>query len=181
MAIIEDGTGTGKKAKVNDENELVTRSIVESEIEHASINGNAWAWDSLELNIDATDTMLFVQSTSDTPLILDRAVINGSNVVCEWTIHLGTDTTTPAGGTVVAAVNINTGFLGDTAESVARSDETAVADGSVIGRAKTPIDNSIIYPLTGIILRKNHYIQFNQETASDSGSVILYGHYENPD
>jgi hypothetical protein len=180
MSVLEDGKGRGYKAEVNSQQELVTRSIGETELEHASYLGNAWAWDSLEVDIDATDTMLFVKNTSDTPLVLDRAVISGSNVICEWTIHIGSDTTTPAGGTEVVAVNINTGNLGDTALSVARSDETSVADGSIIGRAKTPVDNSIEYNLDGIIIQKNHYIQFNQETESDSGSVVLYGHNSIP-
>ena len=180
MTQIKDGKGRGFLAEVNLEQQLVTRSIVEEELEHASIEGNAWSWDSLEIDIDATDTMLFVKNTSDTPLILDRAIISGSNAICEWTLHVGTDTTTPAGGSVVTAVNMNTANLSDTAEAVARSDETAVADGSIVGRIKTPIDNSVEYNLTGFILRKNHYIQFNQETESDSGSIVLYGHYENP-
>ena len=32
--------------------------------------------------------------------------------------------------------------------------------------------------LSGIIINKNHYIQINQVTESTSGSVVVFGHYE---
>ena len=72
---------TLKGAKVNAERELEVRAIVESELEHSSISGLAYSWDSTELDIDAGDTMLFVKNLSDTPLILDSVMINGSNVI----------------------------------------------------------------------------------------------------
>ena len=179
MAIIEDGKGSGRKAHVNDENELVTRSITEKELEHASSLGAAYTWDSTEKDIDAGDTMLFVQNLSSTPLILDEVVINGSNVICTWTIHIGSDGTTPT-GTVVTGINSNRRFQSDAADATAFSDETAVSDGDIIGRVKTPIDNTICVDLTGIILDRNHYIQITQVTESTRGSAILTGHFTNP-
>ena len=181
MALIEDGKGRGYKAEVNEEQELVVRAITEEEIEHASaLLGSAFSWDSTEKDIGTGDTMLFVKNTGDVPLILDRATINGSNVVCTWTILIGSATTTPAGGTVVAGVNLNQTFSAKGADAVARSDETAVADGSIIDRVKTPIGNSVQHDLHGIILGKGHYVQFNQITESTSGSVVLFGHFELP-
>lgn len=181
MSLIEDGKGRAYKAEVNAEQELVVRAITEEEIEHASaILGSAYSWDSTELDINATDTMLFVKNTGDVPLVLDRATINGSNAICFWTILIGSATTTPAGGAVVTGVNLNQTFSAQAADAVARSDETAVADGSIIDRVKTPIDNTIQHDLHGVILGKGHYVQFNQITESDSGSVVLFGHFELP-
>lgn len=177
--VIEDGKGSGRKAQVNDENELVTRSITESELEHASSLGRAYAWDSTEKDIDAGDTMLFVQNTSDTPLILDEATINGSNVACIWTIHTGADITTPS-GTSIAGVNMNPKFRSAPADAVAFSDETAVADGDIVSRIKTAVAGTTVSNLNGFILERNHYIQFVQVTESTSGSVILAAHYANP-
>jgi len=170
---------TLKGAKVNAERELEVRAIVESELEHSSISGLAYSWDSTELDIDAGDTMLFVKNLSDTPLILDSVMINGSNVICTWEIGIGTDTTTPS-GTTVTGVNQNTNFQSLFAEAEAYSDETAVADASVIARVKTAISGHYSHSLDGVILIKNQYIQINQETESTSGSVILRGHYANP-
>ena len=48
-----------------------------------------------------------------------------------------------------------------------------------ITRLFTPSE-TIFVPLDGVILGKDHYIQVNQETESDSGSVILVAHFENP-
>ena len=177
--IIEDGRGSGKKAEVNDENELVTRSIVEQEIEHASSLGKAFTWDSTERDIDAGDTMLFVQNLSDTPLILDASIFNGSNVVCTWTVHIGSESTTPT-GTLITGINSNRKFRSESADAIAYSDETAVSNGDIVGRVKTPIDNTVPLDLTGIILGRNHYVQFTQVTESTSGSVTLRAHFANP-
>ena len=181
MALIEDGKGRGYKAEVNEEQELVVRAITEEEIVHTSgTDGFAYSWDSTEKDIDTGDTMLFVKNTGDVPLILDRVTFNGSNVICTWTILIGSATTTPAGGAAVEGVNLNQTFSAQAADAVARSDETAVADGSIVDRVKTPVNNSIQQDLHGIILGKGHYVQFNQITESTSGSVVLFGHFELP-
>ena len=177
--VIEDGKGKGNKAEVNEAQELVVRSIVETELEHASISGKAYSWDSLELDIDAGDTMLFVKNLGSTPLILDTASFNGSNVICTWTLLIGSLTTTPA-GTAVTGVNLNEVFSSTLADATAFSDETALADGDIIGRVKTAVSGHHIHPLNGVILGINHYIQINQITESTSGSVLLIGHFENP-
>lgn len=179
MVRISDGKGKNGDAEVNAEQELVVRAIIETELEHASIHGTAYSWDSLELNIDTGDTMLFVKNLSSTPLILDRIMFNGSNVICTWTILTGQATTTPI-GSAVEGVNQNTGFAGDLADVTSLSDETAVADGKIIGRVKTAVSSHHIHGMNGVILRRNHYVQINQITESTSGSVILIGHFENP-
>jgi len=182
MAGIDDGKGRGFKAEVNAEQELVVRAITEEEVEHASGIGDAFSWDSTELAIDSTDTMLFVRNDGSIPLICDRATIVGSNVICEWTVHIGALTTTPTatGSTTVVGVNLNETFSAKAADTTAFADEASVADGAIVDRIKTPIDNSIQHDLHGIILGKGHYIQFNQETASDSGSVVMVGHFGIP-
>jgi hypothetical protein len=181
MTLLDDGKGRGYKAEVNAEQELVVRAITEEEIEHASATlGSAYSWDSTELDIDTGDTMLFVKNTGDVPLVLDRATINGSNVICTWTFLIGSASTTPAGGAVVTGVNLNQGFSSQLADAVSRSDETAVADGSIFDRVKTPVSNTIEVNLHGVILGRGHYIQINQITESTSGSVIIFGHFELP-
>jgi len=175
---IADGR-SGKTAEVNDQNQLVTRAIAEPELEHASAEGNAWTWDSTELDLVAGETFLFVKNTDTRVLVLDRLVVNGSNVICTWDINLGNATDTPA-GTTVPGVNTNTVFLSKTANVIAMSDETAVADGSTIDRIKTAVSGHHVHDLTGVILGEGTYIQINQETESTSGSVILHAHFEIP-
>lgn len=181
MTQLEDGKGRGLKAEVNEEQQLVVRAITEEEIEHASaMLGSAYSWDSTERDIDTGDTMLFVKNTGDVPLVLDRATINGSNVICTWTLLLGSAITVPAGGTEITGVNLNRSFASQLADAVARSDETAVADGDIFDRVKTPVSNTIEVNLHGVILGRGHYIQINQITESTSGSAILFGHFELP-
>jgi hypothetical protein len=177
--LIDDGKGRGFKAEVNAENELVVRSISEPELEHASNMGEAYSWDSQELDIVAGETMLYVRNDGDTPLILDRLDFNGSDVICTWEIGIGSLTTVPA-GTIVVGVNMNQVFSTKAAEATAFSDETAVDDAAVLFRVKTAISGHHQHDMTGVILGKNHYVQINQETESNSGSVILIGHFENP-
>lgn len=176
--IIRD-PNTGEGANVNNDGQLVVRAIQQSELEHSSIGGKGYSWDSTELDIDAGDTMLFVKNLGDTPLILDRLSMNGSNVVCTWTILLGSLTTTPA-GTLVTPANINNRFSGSVPDAIAYSDETAVADGVIVDRIKTAVETHHDHNLEGIILEKNQYIQVNQVTESTSGSVVVYGHFEVP-
>lgn len=171
---------TGQGLSVNEQGQGIVRAITESEIEHASNAGRAYSWDSLDLDIDVGDTLLFVKNTGDTPLILDRLVINGSNVLQIYEINIGSETTTPA-GTTVLGVNLNRSFSSSLAEATAFSDETAVPDGDIVDRIKIAIDGHHIHILTGVILGKNHYIQINQEVEATSGSVILHGHFENPE
>jgi len=179
MPKIDDGKGRGFQAEVNDEQELVVRSIVESEIEHASAEGNAFTWNSNILDIDAGDTMLFVKNEGDIPLVLDRLIINGTNVICTWDLNIGSLTTPPT-GTVVPSVNLNRSFASKVAPATAVSDELDIADGDTFDSVKTLTDVHHIHPLNGVILGRNQYIQINQETEATSGSLVLYGHFEVP-
>lgn len=176
---IKDGTGKGFEAQVNDENQLQTHSVTELEIVHASLDGNAFVWTSGTQDIDATDTMLFIKNTGDVPLNLSVLNVIGSNVACTWTIHIGSDTTTPAGGSVITPVNLNRIFASDTADAVARTDETAVADGDILTTFHTAATvQARPVSLVGIVLGKGHYIQINQETESTSGTVTIVGYFE---
>jgi hypothetical protein len=159
--IIQGGT-SGKFADVNDENELVVRAINESELEHSSAkNGKGFSWVSTDTDINAGDTRLFIKNNSSTTLILDRGIFLPANVDCDWSIRLGKATTAVA-------------------DSIAYDDETAVADGTPIDWAHSETAGTIQKSLDGIVLRKGHYIQVNQETESTSGRVVIIGHFENP-
>ena len=177
--MIKRDARTQRSQDITDDGHGIVLAITEDVILHASASGKAYAWDSTELDIDAGDTMLFVQNTGDTLLVIDSLILNGSNVICTWTVLLGTTTTT-ATGTVVTGVNLNTTFESIIADATAFSDETAVADGKIFDRIKTAVSGHHVHPLSGVILGKNHYIQVNQITESTSGSAVLHGHYENP-
>lgn len=163
---------------VTDEGQMIVRAITESELEHASVQGNAYCWFAPTANIDVDDTLLFIKNLGDTPLIMDRMNLLGANVAGTVTIHLGKDTTTPT-AINVTGTNLNPGFSNN-ADVHATADEDLVADGTTVEIIHVPVTVMLIWPLTGIILPKGTYIQINQDTESTAGGVAVYGHFENP-
>jgi hypothetical protein len=168
--------GTETQIKATQDGELEVRAIVETELEHASANGRAYSWRSSNSDIDAGDTRLFVQNTSDKFLIFSYVVGNPANVVCDYDIAIGSATTTPT-GTPVVATNLN-GTIAVSEGYVAYDDETAVATGDARKTITVPTTHSIESPMDGFILGKNQYLQVTQITESTSGRITLFGHYE---
>jgi len=168
--------GTETQIKATQDGELEVRAIVETELEHASANGRAYAWRSENSDIDAGDTRLFIKNTSDKFLIMSYAIFTPANVVCTYDIGIGSATTTPT-GTAVVATNIN-GIVSVSEAYEAYDDETAVADATPISSVTTPTTGSYRVELDGFILGKNQYLQINQETESTSGRVTVFGHFE---
>jgi hypothetical protein len=168
--------GTETQIKATQDGELEVRSIVETELEHASANGRAYAWRSANTDIDAGDTRLFIKNTSDKFLILSYAVFEPANVVCSYDIGIGAETTTPT-GTLITGTVIN-GTVIANESNIAYDDETAVADATPIVSYTVNTTESLRAELDGFILGKNQYIQINQETESTSGRVTVFGHFE---
>ena len=179
---VDDGKGRGFKMEVNKEQQGVVRAIIEEELEHASINGDAYAWTTGAVNVDVNDTFIFLKNTGSTPLILDRLIISGdtSATATRFDIGIGSATTTPAGGTLITGVNINHIFSSATADAVSRSDETAVADATVVLTTGALTSTMSVTDLTGIILGEGHYIQVNCETEPTLNAATIIAHYENP-
>ena len=168
----------GNETQINStmDGELEVRAIVETELEHASSKGDAYAWRSANTDIDAGDTRLFIKNTSDKYLILSYAIFTPANVVCTYDIGIGSDTTT-ATGTAVTATNLN-GTITVTESYQAYDDETAVADATPIVSVTVSTTESYRLELDGYIIGKNQYLQINQETESTSGRVTVFGHFE---
>jgi hypothetical protein len=160
--------------------ELEVRAIVETELEHASAFGRAYAWRSSNSDIDAGDTRILIKNTSDKFLIFSYAIFEPSNVVCSYDIGIGQETTTLA-GTAVTATNLN-GTVTVQEAYEAYDDETAIADATPIVSYTIPSltvgGKTVRAELDGFILGKNQYLQINQETESTSGRVTVFGHFE---
>lgn len=172
--INKNGNETQVKSTVD--GELEVRAIIETELEHASARGDAYAWRSANSDIDAGDTRLFIKNTSDKFLIFSYAMFTPANVVCTYDIGIGNDTTT-ATGTAVTATNLN-GTVTVAESYEAYDDETAVADATPIVSVTVNTTESYRIELDGYVLGKNQYLQINQETESTSGRVTVFGHFE---
>lgn len=169
---------TQQGARVNPLGQLITKSIIEAELEEASERGLAFSWYTGDQNIDINDTLLFVKNTSFKPLHLVFLKLNGDSTnAMIYDIGLGSETTVPVGGTLLTAVNLNHIFQSDKPDAVARTDETAVADATAFTRVKMLAEVDKEVSLVGVILGKNHYIQINCETEPTAVSATLIAHY----
>lgn len=171
-----EGILSGLKANVNSRYELKTAAATSPSLVAAAHESLGFAWDSGERDIDAGDTMLFIKNLDEDDLIIDKIIVNGGNVICLWDIAIGNATTTPS-GTAVTGVCLRAG-VGAAPDVTSLYDETAVAQGSVIGSVRTPVTNTVIVDNPGIILPKNTYIQVDQITESTAGSVAILGHFD---
>ena len=81
MTMITDGTGTGVKAKVNDENKLLVESVTETAFEHQAEEGNAF-------NLNTEDIVLDGSATGDRGLFYVKNNENADLEVVGWFIGI---------------------------------------------------------------------------------------------
>lgn len=178
MAQIEDGKGTGNRAKVNKENQLVVLAITEPILEHESQeNGAAYNWSSDIVSVDGGDTVLLVKNTSDTNLHIDSVEIANGATPSEYTLHLPTAEVTLSGGSVVTGTNLNTGSS-NVADALSRSDEEGNAQGNVIGTVWLAIDRNHTFLTPGLILGKNKSLGVDVVVTTAETAATIVGHYE---
>jgi len=120
---IEDGVGSGKLAKVNDENHLSVEAVTHSRFSASSDNhGTAFSWTAVSADIDTGDTMLLVANNSTTQNLHINKIYVWADVPAQFKVHVPAYVT-PAGTTVVG-VNLNR-TSGKVADATAMADETA--------------------------------------------------------
>lgn len=175
MAVIEDGA-TGRKAKVNEELQLTTAAVVQSEIEHESEeNGTAFNWCSDTVDLSINDTVLLVKNTSSIDLHIEYVEIDNGSVASEYTVHLPTIEVTPT-GTAVTGTNLNTGES-EPAEATAKSNETNNSQGNVLRTVFLAVDIGIVVKTPGLIIAKNKSIAVDVVANTSETSVTIVGHY----
>jgi len=130
---IDDGTGTGRKAKVNLDNYLHVSAVSESRICHNSEkHSNSYSWTAVSADIDAGDTALYLVNDSTTKNLCITKIYMWADVSTQFKIHCPAYVL-PAGGSLVTGNNLNR-TSPKAAESTARADETAnvFAAGNVV-------------------------------------------------
>ena len=178
MSIIEDGKGTGNKAQVNKEFQLVVAAVVSSELEHESEeNGAGYNWNSKKLDLAIGETILLVKNTSDTPLHIECVKISNGASAAEFTIHLPTTDVT-VNGTVVTGTNLNTGSP-NVADTSAASNETgnSISTSNELFSQFLPINAERNTETPGLILGKNKSIAVDAITEPGTAAVSIIGHY----
>ena len=174
---IEDGKGSGRKAEVNDEFQLVVRAIAEAEIESVSeVQGKSYIWTSQDLNIAAAETLLLVKNDAAEPLHISQIIFSSGNVATRYEVHIVTADITPAGG-AATGFNMNTNS-GNVAVATAKSNETANTQGTVIYDVSLLATTTFTLHTDGLLLAKNISLGIDQVAESTAGNVTIVGHFE---
>jgi hypothetical protein len=127
--IIEDGAGSGNKAKVNKNNQL--QVVTASAIHQASLRGDAYAWNAVSANIDTTDCMICIANYSDSRLLVISHAWMRGDIAGQLDIKLSDVTGLTLAGTAITAVNLNRSSP-NKPDALAYSDETQSAATTLI-------------------------------------------------
>lgn len=147
---------SGELAEVNKNGDLLITTT--SEIHKACLRGDAFAWNAVTGNIDATDNMLTVRNLSPTRLLVINRIYVWVDVATAVDVHISTNATAFAAGGIGAApvvgVNLNT-TSNKVADAGGYSDDTGISQGTIITTLHT---NELATDVFGIDYRTNDEI-----------------------
>ena len=106
---IEDGTGSGHKAKVNESNELEVRSNMVTRAEwenHNNQRAYAMYFSQAAANGATNECLGYLKNTSDDDMVIDEIAIHS---VAADTIYVSKVTGTAAGGSAITPTNMHLG------------------------------------------------------------------------
>jgi hypothetical protein len=174
--IIEDGKGTGYKAKVDLNNLLRVSAVMEPSMHFTSLeDGQVFVWSNVTYDYAAGDTILLVKNTSTDKHLHIVRVICSTDTNTQIIVHCP-DCTTPT-GTAVTGVNLNR-MSGNVAEAIAKADETTNSQGDIVCTRLVPANNNseCIFD-EGLILGLNDCIAVDYVTDGGSALVAIFGMY----
>jgi len=135
LQIVNTASGDSSvTAEVNKYNQLSCRCVGVSAIHEATINGDAYAWNALSSDLDATDCALMVRNLSQSRLLVINRIYVWADIPTAIEVALTQSATAYSAGGVGAAVtgvNLNTSS-NKVADAGAYSDDASVAQGTVI-------------------------------------------------
>jgi len=174
--LIEDGAGTGSKARVTPGNRLETAARTNPRIAYISRDdGESYTW-SHQYDHDAADTILLVSNSSTTKKLYIHFVAIGADTATRWTVHSPAYPT--LAGSAITAVNINR-TSGSTADAEAYGDETGNSQANILVNGMVPANSTVsMFPEGSIILGYHDCIAVDLVTAGTMGTVTIAGYYE---
>tara|TARA_R110002126_G_scaffold1757_2_gene10558 strand:- start:3852 stop:4403 length:552 start_codon:yes stop_codon:yes gene_type:complete len=179
MAIKGEYNNTDKAIRATRDGDLITRAIIEEEIEHFAGLGNSFSFHVTSTAIDTADTVLFLRNDDSNLFVPDRVTFNSDlSATMTWQIRLGKAITTPSGN-ALTPVNIYPTFSGKTFTHISLQDETAVAAGDIIEECTmAALASPLHVDLHGVILGKGQYLQFDIVGTTPVVGMTLWGHWE---
>lgn len=175
---IEDGKGSGNLAEVNADQQLVTKSVTETEFEFTSVNnGQSYSWASGTYDAAAADTILLIKNTSSTRRLHIDTIWLSSDTDTRAVIHIPTTEVTPT-GTAITGVNLNTASS-NVAEATAIRDETDNSQGNIIwsGEIQAAGSPTIVDFNGALILARNDSIGVDYVADVAACDVTITGHF----
>jgi len=179
---IEDGTGSGHRARVNDDNELEVRATTVSRAEWENHNNQrafSMFFSQAAANSAANECLGYLKNTDDGDLIINEIAIHATAADI---IYVAKVTGTAAAGSSITPVNMHIGS-GKTA-SVTTMQHTAITGLTNAGRLLSfyMAANAFIVrsPKATIVLEKNSAIGIYTTTnQANTLNVNLHFHFEN--
>jgi len=178
--VIKDGRGTGNTVQVDSKNRLRTHAVVQSELESASEEGDAYSWTTEVEDYSAGDTILLIKNTSsDQSLHIEKVFISASTNTA--VVFHSPNVTTPAGN-VVTGVNLNR-TSAKSADADARGKETSNAQLNVIWTGFAEDNEFEEVNMQGaVILGQNQSfaVDFSSRDANGNARSVItvFGHFE---
>lgn len=115
MAIIEDATGTGSKAKVDLNNRLRTHAVTEAESLHAAETGNAYNINTGLISVTGDSTLFYYKNTGTRDFVVEAIAIGSFEGLTHTDDPYITLVRNPTGGDLISdatavAMNQNRNF-----------------------------------------------------------------------
>ena len=107
---IQDGTGTGYRAEVDDKNRLRTLSIAQSSGTQAALDGDLYNVNTETINLtsDSASSLLYLKNTDTVPWIIDRVFYNAAVSTGGTSDFLAEIVANPTAGTLISGATATT-------------------------------------------------------------------------
>lgn len=108
--ILEDGTGSGKKVKVDENNRVHTQSVSEEESLHAAELGDAYNVNTGLISVTGDATLLYIKNNENKDLVIEAIALGGFEGITHSDDPYITLIKNPSGGDLISdatAVSIN--------------------------------------------------------------------------
>jgi len=137
---LQDGTGTGYRAKVDSDNHLHTRAVSESGGTDAALKGNLYNvnTETVVLTSDTASSLVYMKNTDTVPWIVNRVFYNAgpsTDGVGDFLAEVIANPTTGtliSGGTALVPHNLNFGSSNELVGTVLKGAEgSTITDGTV--------------------------------------------------
>lgn len=139
--IIEDGTGKGNQAKVNDQNMLGVNSISTSLNQYANTHGHFYSMTNIVTPDSTSSCFFYLKNKDDTALNIKRLTVHvASNEIIKCYVN---DVGTPVGGNEYIPINRNIGSNQlCNVETRFGASITGLTGGALFERLYIPADNN---------------------------------------